>query len=342
MTLSAPARQSRTRSAPSSLCLLLCLLITSLTSCARGRGIQTTSQNVEVSALAVAPFTAAYPAPPWAAYIHTVEAVDAATKLARFPVYAFGDFDAFQLDGQDFYAGTSLMGMIDSAGLNRDQVALLRGSATAVDVRAPRRADPGDPVNGDLVIELRVELYHLGLRQIIAAGEERLVASALERTGDDDPHPEISRRHRALAAAVLKAAAKRMPGSASSPLPLVALEDHHRIFLISDDEHPSLARRLQSLDPIDEIAMRLRVYGWLYPDVDPSLISRLGRADHGLLVTDSSVDELIPGDVILSASQRPMDTRHQLQRLWIDTPAGETLPLEVERQGARLSIELHR
>ena len=311
-------------------------------SCAGSTELLISDNPMPVSAMVVEPFDVRYPSDPWTSYMHTVEEVSAALNAGLTPVYSYGDFNAFPLDGQDFYAGQNLMSMIAEAGLNQKEVALLRGTATALEIRAPRRAGPDSPVNGDLDIELRVELFHMGNRQVIASGQTRFVAKAIDSAGAGKPHPELTRQHSTLVEKVLDAAAKPMETAASTTLPIQVYEDHERVFRIGTDEQPSIATKLDDMDPIDQSTEILQVYEWFFPEIEPAQLARLQQQDHGLLVVNEPSDVLEPGDVITHAGGSPVVATHQLHRAWANTPPGESLTLIVDRSGTTSSVEWPR
>lgn len=306
--------------------------------CASQRGLTVVDEglSVPVDALVVAPFEVRYPADPWASYLRTVEEVRGAVDAGHYPVYAYGDFDAFQLEGEDLYAGRSALSLVAAAGLDPQRVALLRGKARATSLGL-HQSGGNRPTDGDIDIVLSVELLHLGSRRAIAQGERVIRVSPLDKTGDGDPYPKLTQAHRALVADVLDAAMERVPGDPSVPIPAVLLEPHGRIFSVASDEAPSIASRMETMDPLSKDGEILKVYGWLYPDISPRSAAALmnppsGSTDRaqGLYVESSQLEGIKAGEWILSADDLPLAGLHQLHRLWYTAFPGTSILLKVQ------------
>ena len=60
--------------------------------------------------------------------------------------------------------------------------------------------------------------------------------------------------------------------------------------------------------------------------------------EYGIEITDSQVESLLPGDILLRLEGQAITTCHQLHRLLLDHAPGDTLELEIFRAGQRFTV----
>lgn len=303
------------------------------------------ASKARVEAIAVYPFEAMFTQDPTLAYERTVDLVQVALAPSRFQVYSYRDFQLFPTETVDIYQGRTLLNTLAEEGRRLKTLAILRGGArlrgAIPGAGVPMDLQPAHHSGGSIPLQLFVELYHFGEQRVIARGVLDLDLDTL-RAGRYDPYPALTRHLKELGRAVMAEALRRLETPEPYPAPPVELWSAHRLlFQVASDDTPSLARRLQTKNALEQDTALLDAYRHFYPKISIGEAKRLNAAE-GLLVRSVrgswlQANGLQPGDIILAVDGHRVYAPHQLDRR-LEQSHGKSAVLKVLREDNTVEV----
>lgn len=197
--------------------------------------------------------------------------------------------------------------------------------------------------NQQRTVRVILELLHpASHRRLYVLEAKRDVDPFAEDRPEWDPLPELTSlleelTSRALALLVEDGLVQAGP----RPLPFEWAFSPVASFAHTPDARPAYAAELSKLDPLTAEVILGQHVRFAAPMADDATQARLARIrDGSLLVTSAGSTALAPGDRITTAGGEAVTGPQVVARRMLRVPSGGTVPLEVDRGGRTLTVQL--